>query len=165
MKMTKTLFLAVCLLICGNNFAQCLTIDELTPLFLRNFDGQKQYLADKGFTLNEDSYNPELFGWDWKHRSSGHYVNVKMKDCNVYTVQYRLLSDATCYKSLFDKAMSMGFKKDYQKKTSSTTYNYYKNDKFGLETAEWTSEGKNFYQFNLGNLQYFNEIEHQWDKY
>lgn len=162
----RTHFLAViCMLVINTNYSQCLTIDELTPLFFRNFDGQNQYLSERGFVLNEDSYDPPSFGWDWKQTSTGYYVNIKMKDCNVYTVQYRLLSGVDCFRSLYTKAMEMGFKKNYQKKTSSTTYNYYKNDKFGLETAEWVSDGKNFFQFNLGNLMYFEEIKHQWDKY
>jgi hypothetical protein len=163
--MKKFLFVMSSWLFATMSFAQCFTLAQLTPLFTKDFDQQDQYLSPKGFQLNKDSYSPEDFGWDWKNASNNHYVNIKMKGADVYTVQYRLLNDAACFKVLYKEAMRSGFKKNYQKKTSSTSYNYYKNDKFGLETAEWMSEGKKFFQFNLANLKYFESIKHQWDSY
>jgi len=98
MKLKTTFLASICLLILNTSYTQCLSFDELTPLFLRNFDGQNQYLTEKGFILNEDSFDPDGFGWDWIQTSTGYYVNIKTKDCNVYTVQYRLLSGEACFK-------------------------------------------------------------------
>lgn len=164
---TKLFFVIAFIGMSGFVQAQCLKLSDLAVLIYMQHENQNNYLKAKGYILQENSFMPESFGWDWKNPNTNTYVNIKRhEETNEVTmVQYRLLNDKKCFNSLMKAAKKEKIKKDYQKITSSTNYNYYKSLTWGLETADWMNEKKKYYQFNLINLKYFDELKHHWDSY
>lgn len=164
---TKLLLLIAFMGLHLNVQAQCLKLSEIIVLLNMTHESQDKILSLKGFVLQTNSFMPESFGWDWKNAAENTYINIKRdeKTNDVTMVQYRLLDDKKCFNTLMKAAKKEKIKKDYQKITSSTNYNYYKTLTWGLETADWVTEKKKYYQFNIINIKYFDTIKHQWDEY
>ncbi len=163
--MKKSLLIFSFLLIASAGFSQCVKLKDMTSLLTKSMDAQEKYLKKKGFKKDANSFMPESFGWDYKNSTTNTYINIKWEGKDVTMIQYRLLADQSCFNSIYNEGLKIGFTKNYQKITESTTYQYYKTDKYGLETAEWMSGGEKYFQYNLINIKYYEKLKHQWDEY
>lgn len=163
-KLTTTLLVAFIPL---SIFSQCVTSKDIHTLFGKKQKDQEKMVSPWGFKIDKKAIDPEINGWVYKNSKLKKDIVIKFHGHNVAMVKYVLGTDSTCYKILFDASMLDGCIQDYQKTTGSNVYyTYYKNSKYGFETAYWRDNAqKEHFEFNLISLTHFEVLKHHWDNY
>lgn len=148
-------------------FSQCFSSKDILALFGKKQQDQEKLLSPLGFKKDVKALDPQVNGWVYKNNKQKKEMVIKFHGHEVAMVKYLLGADSACYQTLFDAAIKDGSIQDYQKTTGSNIiYTYYKNSKYGLETAYWQdSSKKDHFEFNLINLTHFEVLKHHWDNY
>ncbi len=150
----KQIILSIFIIISSNINSQCLDLNFLNSLFLKDLETQESSLTKLNYQVYQDKYNfctnNDRTCLDFHKESDDSFINIIKMRSNMKTigVEYRIKSKMDCYEKIKVEAKSLGFNKDYETNKSNSFYYFYSNGKSGILFSKWkmnsTSEGYNY---------------------